>query len=249
MDLQSIMDSFEPYIKLGVISQHDLDQGDSANRDGVFFALAGLLKAPKDFMGRDLPQGWEETIKQHEASPGLYRRSPDPSYWGYRVDTTSRDQQQALMLGMAIMGDKKRLKEAWKGLMSRFGFHTNKYPIWPDTDSKPKIPDFLGITEVTSYIRGMSKWYLYPVLCLLDLGYLIDLKLRGGQKWDYDNLLAPSLLYANKKYMTPASWLAMKLYKKTDWLEQIHNYYRDDNGNNGIMPMYELYKKAYEELT
>lgn len=244
------LSAFLPYIGFGgALSQKDLDQGDSSQRDGLFYALAGLLKLPKDFIGRDLSQGWSEVVKLHEAAPGLYRRSPDPAYWGHRPDNFSRDQHSVLRLGMAAMGDQARIKESGTAMIKRFGFHQNTHRGTDDPNDAWKIPDIMTPGELTVFIRGLSAWYLYPLLLVLDLALFIDLLLRKNDNWDQDNMLAINLLYAYKKYPTPGSWLAMKLYKRTNFMDRIYNYYRDDNGNNGLAPMYDLYKLAYEELT
>ena len=252
--LQSIIDSLKPYISLGAIGQKDGDQGDSSQRDGLFYALAGLLKAPVAPMGQNLDQGWQEAVKAHEAAPGLYRRSPDPSYWGYNPNNFSRDQHSILRIGMAVMGDKVRIKQSAWAMLKRLGFHQN-YHIGTDTTGKwwhdYKIPDIMTPAEVSVIIRGLSIWYLYPVLVLLDLAFFMDLAIRkyGGLKHDSDNMLAINLLYANKKYMTPCSWLAMKLYKRTDFMSYIEKYYSEADGNNGIEPLAQLYKLAFDKLT
>lgn len=249
-NLANIISSFINYIGYGgALSQKDLDQGDSSQRDGHFFALAGLLKVAQDFMGRPLGQGWSEVALLHEAAIGLYRRSPNPNYWGYNPNNFSRDQHSVLRLAMAVMGDTKRLKESTIAMIKRFGFHQNTHKGIDDPNNKWKIPDIMTPMEWAVIIRGLNLWYLYPVLLLLDATLFIDLALRKNDNWDQDNMLALNMLYSYKKYRTPCSHLAMKLYKRTNFMDRITNYYRIDGDNNGLAPMADLFKLAYEELT
>lgn len=251
--LQAIIDAFKPFISFGgTLGQRNLDQGDSSQRDGHFFALAGLLKAPKDFMGRDLSQGWQETVKLHEARPGLYRRSPNPAVWEYNPNNFSRDQHGMLRIAMAVMGDKKRIAQSAWAMLKRLGFHQN-YHIGTDTTGQwwhdYHIPDIMTPGEIAVIVRGLNAWYLYPLLLVLDLSLVIDLLLRKDDNWDSDNMMAMNLLYAYKKYRTPWSWLVMKKYKKTNFMDRIYNYYSCEDDRNGLAPMADLFKLAYEELT
>lgn len=268
--IQSIIDKFKVYIGYGnCLGQKDLDQGDGSQRDGHFFSLAKLLNAPKDFMGRDLSIGYNVTMMQHEAAPGLYRRSPNPSYWGHNPNNFSRDQHSIMKTAMAIMGDKKRLKEAFYALIKRCGFHQN-YHIGTDVPAeKPwsvkimikvykfftgkdtdywKVPDIMTPNEVSTFIRGMNYWLLYPVLVVLDFLFILDLQFRKTHLWDADNMIALHLLYANHKFVTPFSKLAMKLYLKTDFMDRIKNYYDASGDKNGLQPMGDLFEMAYREL-
>ena len=268
--LESIIESFKYYVGYGnCLGQKDLDQGDSSQRDGHFFALAGLLKASKDFMGRDLSIGYSMTIRQHETSSGLYRRSPDPSYWGYNPNNFSRDQHQVLRIAMAVMGDTKRVRESAKAMFKRLGFHQN-YHIGTDVPVNKsiftqlmikvyklvtghntdywKVPDLMTPSELSVIIRGTNAWYLYPLLYLLDLTLLVDLKLRKDDNWDQDNMMALQLLYVNSKYPTFISRMVMKKYLKTNFMDRIKNYYKVTDGANGLQPMATLFEVAFKEL-
>lgn len=251
--LSTILDSLKQYVGVGgALGQKDGDQGDSSQRDGMAYALLALLKAPTDHLSRPLAQGWDETAKLHEAAPGLYRRSPDASFWGYNPNNFSRDQHSVLRIAMGAVGDKERVKQSLKMMAKRFAFHQNTHKGTNDPDNKWKVPDIMTPTEVACAIRSLGYRLLFPVLLLLDLFLLLDLLLKvlGFYKsWDADNMSALNFLYSYKKMCTPVSWLAMKLYKRTDFMSRIKNYYSEDNGANGLVPLYELYKLAYEELT
>lgn len=253
MALQDILNNLKQYVAYGgALGQKDKDQGDSSQRDGLAYALLALLKAPVDHLGRPLAQGYEETVKLHEAAPGLYRRSPDPSYWGYNPNNFSRDQHSVLRIAMGANGDKKRVKESLKMMAKRFAFHQNTHKGTDDPENKWKVPDIMTPAEVAAAIRSLGIISLYPVLVVLDLFMLLDLVLRQvltSDDWDGDNMMALNFLYAYKKMPTPVSWLTMKLYKRTNFMDHIKNYYSEADGSNGIEPLYELYKLAYEELT
>lgn len=242
-----IIQKFIPYLGYGnIISQKDMDQGDSAQRTGLFWALTKLLEIPKESVNSAINDSYDSQMNKLTVSPGIYRRSPNPSYWGYKEDNLSRDQWAMLQTAFAVNNDHDRLKESMIQLVKRGFFHQNTRAGTDDPQNKWKMPDISLPNHLSTFIRGMNWWILYPLLLVFDLGFFLDLYFRKNQKWDYDNMLAIQLLYANIKFKTPWSHFAMKKYDQVDALNCIHNYYRVDNGNNGIEPMYELYKEAFD---
>jgi len=247
MSLLSIIQQFIPYLGYDkIISQKDLDQGDSAQRTGLFWSLCKLLDIPYQNIELTINDSYDQQMNKLTVSPGIYRRSPNPNYWGYKSDNLSRDQWAMLQTAFAINNDKARLKESMLQLAKRGFFHQNTRAGTDDTQNKWKVPDISSPNHFSTFIRGMNLWIAYPVLLVFDLGFLLDLYFRKNQTWDYDNMLAIQLMYANIKFKTPWSHLAMKKYDKVGALNRIYNYYRVDNGNNGIEPMYKLYKEAFD---
>lgn len=243
----TIVDKFKIYIGYGgCLGQLDLDQGDCSQRDGHFFALAKMLDLPLDFNDLPLILGYEWMASQHQVSPGIYRRSPNPEYWGYRSNNFSRDQHQVLRIAMACNKDSKRVRQSAWAMIKRFGFHQNTHPGTDAPLNYWKVPDLMTPQEWATIIRGTNCWLAYPLLNVLDLSLWIDLALRKKDNWDQDNMLALNMLFANYKMPTLASKIAIWAYVKTNFMERIKNYYRIEN-NNGLEPMTELFQIAYNK--
>lgn len=231
-------EKFQPYWKLESLAQSDGDTGDSAQRVSTFLVLTEILNF-------NLRLQYEKSMRAHEIVPGRYRRSPVPDYWGSDPTNFSRDQQSILMLCFAINKDKKRLKESMWAIAKRGGFHQNFLRGTDDPTKYWKIPDFLTPFELSVFIRGMDLWILYPLLYVLDLPLILDFLFRKFHKWDYDNMMAQNLFYARIKYPTLVSKLCFASYKYTDFLDCLNNYH---TSLNGIKPLAELYKSAYDFL-
>ncbi len=229
----------------GEIRQNDGDAGDSAQRTGHFYAILGMLKV---FVSSET---YEKSIKNFEThKPGIYRRTSDKSHWGSKSNNFSRDQWQALQLCFAVNGDKKRLLESMLALAKRFFFHQNWHKgtdidgTWRDY----RVPDISHPTHFSVFIRGMNWWPLYLILFLLDLFFLGDLIFRRGIK-DADNMIFPQLAYANLKYPTLVSKIAMYFYLKTDFLQKINEYYEVGPDKNGINNFFNLFVDLWEKIT
>lgn len=232
--IENIMLVFKPYLAKNSIVQADGDSGDSAQRVGHFFALSKLATANQQVIS------YESAINAHTISPGVYKRSTDDSHWGSNPDNFSRDQWQALQLAFAAHNDKKRLCESMMALLKRGLLHQNSRE---GTDgNKLKFPDIAHPSHFSVFIRGMNLWFLWPILWLFDVCFLADLFFRKYAT-DYDNMLAPQMLYANVKYATPVSKLAMKLYVQTDFINKLEKYHSVQR--NGILPFPALFWAAY----
>lgn len=232
----------------GLLSQKDHDQGDTCQRVGLFYSLAKMAGWEKNYRGEPLQVGWKKDLAALSAGNGVYRRSPDPMFWGYRINNLSRDDHSMLMQGMSQMGDINALKETMKAIIDR-GFRYQNVAHGTDVpDSVVKQADILGWHDVTQALRGEKLWWTYPLIFIWDFGYFFDLAFREGQGWDYDNMLAIKLMDAAQNYPTLASVLVWHLYKRTDFLAKIKNYYRVDSSYNGIMPLGDLYQEAVEKI-
>lgn len=231
---ENAISCFTPYISDNTVKQADGDTGDSAQRVGTFFSLTGMLNIKQNLLKYD------DAVNAHTAEPGLYRRSPLSSFWGYSTNNFSRDQWQALQLAFAVNGDKRRLCESMLRLVKNCFKHQNTHT---GTDgNEKKFPDIAHPSHFAVFIRGMNWWILWPLLCILDLFLLGDLIARKYAT-DYDNMLAPQMLYANIKLQTPISKLAMLNYVKTNFVTCLEKYHSVQR--NGILPFPALFWAAY----
>lgn len=241
-----LLKSFTRYTHNYSLVQADGDSGDSAQRIGSFFVLTAMANIKLGTIPFFCPLEYEKSMQQHEAAPGIYRRSNKPAHWGYNPNNLSRDQWSILQLAFAANGDKVRLKQSMRALLSRGLLHQN---VHPGTDAPPeyrKFPDIAAPTHFSVFIRGMNWWFLYPLLLFFDLFFIGDLIARkyNDTAQDYDNMLAQQLLYAYSKYKTPISWLVMQKYKKTDWLYRLDKYHSKER--NGILCFPALFWLAYD---
>lgn len=232
------LDKFKPYVHMNTIVQADLDSGDTAQRVGHFLALCNMAKLPS-FDVID----YTKAINALTSAPGVYRRSADPTHWGYNSNNFSRDQWNALQLAFAIHNDTVRLKESMLQLVRRKLFHQNTHTGAPP--STEKTPDFSHPTHFSVHIRGMNDESRSWLLPILDLFFLGDLILRNftDSANDVDNMLAPQLLFANIVMPTFVSKLAIKIYLRTNFIDKIRAYHSPER--NGILPFTELVEYAY----
>jgi len=248
--VQEIFDRTDAH---NLVVQKDGDPGDSAYRTAILSFLLKMINHPR------ANEYYLNMIHNLTVVPGVYCRTNNPLHWGSNPNNLSRDQAAALMLAATVNENhlvvdnyykkcynREELKEVPKyGKLLRLlnpilGFHQNVHPGTDAPDSFRKVPDIIGIGETRNEIRRKRQWFKYPLLVIKDIGFLIDLKLRSSQLWDFDSLYAKDLIYANENMPTPFSLLARKLYKKTDYIERIRNNYADKN--NGVEPLGELYE-------
>lgn len=241
MILEYIDDLKSKNMRDGVVVQNDGDSGDTAQRCGTVVSLIKLMGFDPDSFGIS----YQKMISQLKVGHGRYRRSP---FDGWYSDPTnlSRDQLSILMLAMALVGDKKELKEASKEIAMRGGFMQNMLRGADDPERRWKCPDFMTPGLLAVIIRGLDAWYLYPILCILDVFYMFDLIFRKYHLWDADNMLAQNLWYARSKYPTPAIYITLKLYVKTDYLEQLKHYHAE---GNGVPAIYEMFLDVHQKLS
>jgi hypothetical protein len=253
MELKEILEKIKPFIVDGEIRQLSKDSGDSAQRDATFWAIVGMLyhdyhdwdALPEDDIWQDLGITKEQSIANHEIAPGYYRRTNNIQHWGYAGNNFSRDQHSVLRLAFAVMGDRKRLRESAWAMIRRLGFHQN----YRHNAGKPglKVPDICHPNEVAVTIRGLSLWFLRPLLYLTDVFFLGDLYFRTKTPWDYDNQLLQNLAYAQLKYPTFISRYAWLKYDKQDALAKIKNYHNVET-ENGISGFYELFELLAQKI-
>ncbi len=233
------MDKIENYFGYdGLIAQKDGDSGDTAQREGLYISLLNLSSSSDESRQRFL-----SSIDKLEVRDGVYRRCSNPHHWGSNPNNLSRDQRAMLELAMALQKDKWWLKRSALYIIKRCGFHQNTHPGTDAPKDMWKVPDIVSPGELAVYIRGLDLKLLYPLLYLLDIGLLIDIKTR--KKWDGANMSAINILYANSVMPTFFSKLALKMIPKLEYIKEIRNYYTNEN-NNGIPPLGEMYVKVLE---
>ncbi len=250
-----VQDIFDRTDQYGLVVQKDGDEGDSAYRSAIFSFLLKILNHPS------ANEYYLNMIHQLTVVPDIYCRTATPLHWGHNANNLSRDQAAALMLA-ATVNESHRIVDGFYSKCNQrdelktipkygmllnklnkvIGFHQNIHPGTDAPDNFVKVPDLVGIGESRNEIRRKRQWLKYPLLLIQDLGFLIDLKLRKKQLWDFDSLYAKELIYANMSMPTPFSLLAKRMYKRTDYIERIRFNYSDVN--NGVDPLGELYELA-----
>lgn len=244
-----MFEQFRNYVGYGrLLCYKNRDQGDTAQLEGIYISLNGMMGNDDIITKKSLAERYEATMKQLEVAPGIYRRCSNPDHWGSNPNNFTRDNRGQLEIAMAVMGDTKRLTESRNYILKRCGFHQNTKHGTDDPENKTKIPDFMSPGQEAVYVRALGGNISRLALYVLDLGLLADLYFRKNDR-TYDNMLANQILFANKYKPTFISKLALKLYKKTDFLEKIDAYYLEDADHNGLTPMAKLYRAAYEKLT
>lgn len=209
--------------KFGLYVQADGSNGDSAHRTGLAMALEAMV-------GNKLQaeQICETALLYLEKSPGIFIRHPPthPNDWAGLPSNFSRDQASRLILGFAILEKKDPIKRWLRQMAKRSFFHQNNMnPV----ERKWRPRDVMAPGEWRNVIRGLSWWWAYPALLILDLFFIGDIYTRS--KWDGASLYVPDLKFALKKYWTPAAWLANRLNDKTTWLaEALDNHSAEKNG-------------------
>lgn len=234
------------YIGYGnMLSQADLDQGDTLQRMGTLYALLALINDEELTTKVNALMG---PIERLQEAPGYYRRSPDPNFWGYDARCTSRDQLSIIKVGMAACNMNYLLMEVFKAQAKRLGFHQNYYDV---LETRYHIPDPAIPFEISVYLRaflGKASTYL---TWFFDLGLVADYLLRDASdlnKWSQDNMLSVSLLYANHVHPNFVTKRLMTAYLRTDFMERLWNYHRATSDNNGCEPLYWLYRMAFLRL-
>ena len=168
-----------------------------------------------------------ERMSEYYLGKGYWRRHPDQSKWYSDPRTASRDQIIAAMRAMALSGKKKELIWSFLRILCRLGFAQN----YIQNDYGPKkLPDFMLFSALECTIRGLKLYPLYPLLCLLDVGGIINaLLIAYAPRWN-DTTLRPVPrttddvddenyityhVHALKQMPTPISWLARRIYART----------------------------------
>lgn len=132
----------------------------------------------------------QETQSLLEVEPGIYRRHPDPDFWGSDPRNCSRDQLTPVICFQALMSHqsptmgathRKLLWNLLKACLKRFMFAQNIYPNWVDPRTEKvnrKTPDFINFDLWGVFARGFlgTRWVLFawPVIVFADLFLLLS---------------------------------------------------------------------------
>ena len=177
----------------GLIVQGDGDGGDTAARMGQWLFLGkGHSIGPVDV--------GTIALRHLMPAPGVWIRHPQyPD-----IADCSRDQLDPIIMALGSCNLGLALRNTFKAHLKRGFFYQNK--------------DVPMIVTPCLYIRAFKAWYLYPVLCVLDIGFcfawLENLFRRNPDDVD-DNNNIMRMTQAAQVMPTPLSWLGRKLYAKT----------------------------------
>lgn len=230
-----------------------LEGGDSAHRMGHYHFLLEVNKKLGYDIGEinDLPKrtrmDYETVLSRLEAggSWGNYRRHyrPESSIngWTAHVGTTyggnmSRDQSQALILGMSMRGRLKHsLKHTLRHAMRGFIF-TNQDLKNGQDPSNPENLNFFKQADLTGpeywaiLIRSIPLLglILYPLLCIFDIETVIGSIIRRFQKVETDDDVANHCsicIHGMMKWPTPTMYLANKINSYEDMKKKQQSYW------------------------
>lgn len=198
------------------------DFGDATQRLGMYH-LGLELRHELDLYNGHLPHNtlvdFLEALRLLEIDrSGTMRRYidipyNDPKDW-------SRDQELPIIMACGLTNVGYLLKRMVRRHLRQFPFFQNKDVItW----------------EWSYYFRALRWWWTYPLIVVMDLGLVINAGLRCLiGLWDKDNVgddlnTSLSLIFSSKRYPTPLSWLATKIYKLRPKPFLADN--KDDNNN------------------
>ncbi len=253
--IAQVLNQMSLYRSQGLITQLDSDMGDTLQRTGSYYTLLNILGASRDDLNRPLSQGYNEDLKALTHQRGIYRRSNDPSYWGFDPENCSRDQIFAAQAAIVAFKDFKRGRELFAEFMRRGFLNQNSRPNWAypwQEDYSWKIPDIPTPSQLSLLLRGLGNKAVYPLVFILDAFIIVDIqlfrKLDSRELWDYDIKQFPALLSANTYLPTIWSKWGLQLYlrDKQDVIARIQNY--NLKKYNGIKPLADLYMITLEKL-
>lgn len=206
------------------------DGGDSSQRCGAYW-FGIYLRNKKGFGSDDWPYRRQEDFQLAIDSleinqSGLWRRN---KYQYNQPEDYSADQQVSLQCALKVHNKIEPLKRMIFKQWKHFGKYQNadirKY-------------------EWTIDFRCLGWWWMYPLICILDLGLLVNLIIRIIKNTiDPDNVgdtLNNSILilFCCEVYPSPTSLLSKFIMRRTNFQQQWDWYFRQDSAP----PLNELYK-------
>lgn len=253
-DLNSQIASKYTHQTSSLICQANGDCGDTLQRMSSYFICMKYLEMSTVYTKQTLEWCGIKTYSKLQKGPNKYTRATLTGTWQDETDRASRDQISITLIAqnMLFFNSTPFFIPLVKYLVNRKFFHDNVYKNWVEKKDHTKLqtPDIVSPSELGTMIRGLGLWYLYPVLCILDLDHVANTMVSlYFNKWDQSNMLIPNLIFSNSKYTTPLSWLAKKIATRnsSEIERQIRNYYSIEK--NGIPPLGELIILAFKKLT
>lgn len=253
--IKTLLNQISDYRHKGLISQLDKDMGDTLQRTGSYYTLLHFLDVEQDDLGRPLSEGYQYDMSQLTVKKGVYRRSNDPSYWGFNAANCSRDQIFAAQAAIVTFQDFKRGRDLFTQFLKRGFLNQNVRKNWAypgESEYMWKWPDIPTPSQLSLLLRGLGSRWVYPAIFVLDTVMIADVtvfrKLNSRELWDYDIKILPALIAANSYQPTLWSRLALKFYlkQKLDVAERIKYY--NQKQFNGIQPLAGIYNLALDKM-
>ena len=236
------------------------DGGDSCQREGMFWALIGMMTKPLKYkwlaaINRDSVE-WFIVMKKLHPHNGVLLRHSNPRYDASDWDRMSRDQLQPVViacgyhpchLGKLTLGHLKR------GFLFTNNVRQNgatKRNHGSDSYSYAwKFPDLTGPEIWANFIRSWNAWYLYPLLIIFDLELLV-----GAIKWRFfprHNIAmnqALSQMQALDRMPTLFSWIASKVMPMDKYITLIASHFTDFGVGKDMQFFSEMFQDALESI-
>jgi hypothetical protein len=196
------------------------------------------------------------------------RRHPDPSKWYHDPNRMSRDQLVPNIVCIGAHNRSLLVKMILKNYLRLGLFSTNTRENGSyKTDNPPmglwqkiqyavglynpgipsyawKLPDIMDPSIWGAYIRGLNWKVLWPVLLVTDLmllggALLTYYKTKKGTASNDQNTQQMLLLQSHFIMTTPASWLAMRIYKRTNPMGALNSYFAPSTNGPAMNLIYE----------
>lgn len=231
-----------------------LDGGDTANRHCAYLlSRINLYKTMLKATSYSLLFKWSVSSLEHLECPeskGDYRRHPDKLYWYSERNRMSRDQSIPVLVLIATLELKEKLKDYFKSHLKRMLlFTTNtkrngatllnhgefkKYDKKGNRvlrDYTSKLPDFTGPSIWSIYIRAFECKYLFWLLPILDLELLLNAVLKNTlNKKDNDviNHIILSIYAAEHNPSFVITYMNNKINKADMLHNKLKNFYHGE---------------------
>lgn len=265
--MNQMLRKIEPHLDVhGFISQLPSDAhpgADTIQREGMFAAASyfyyqmGLINL-EDFS--TIKWRFMSRVSLLIKGPGLIRRHLESNRWYSHWDRGSRDQYH-VVIGAALVGDRKKVRSILGGFMLRLGFATN---IRGNSDNRRlKVPDLMTLSMLSNLIRSfnlVSPWgyLLSPLLLITDIGLVVESliwRFQNSKKKDETDILnhLQTVLLSTVTLSSPLSELARSQLAQmpskldpyvTPVQECLNDYFQS---NNGVAALADIYKPIVDK--
>lgn len=182
-----------------VITQADGDMGDGLQRTAMYYIGLYLL-------GLADTQGFLHAVQILRANHDERIPIRDPVRWNDPFDV-SRDQEDPWLIALFFYGHLATMRFLIFRRWRRFGLYSNG--------------DLTGPVQVANDFRLLNWWWLYPVICIFDFGFVIGaiqdciwgriVRGRDGTWLDMDNAVT-RLAFTERVMPTPFSRASIWIY-------------------------------------